>query len=167
MKVRLIAAVAALVAAVGVAGWGVASAAHGRHPNAGSTPRITFTPAPTTSTPSTSPSTTTANLTAGLRQVFHQAFTAPLDRSVWGTCYPWASGAGGCTSFTNPEYEWYLPSQVKVSGGALRLTAELAPTQGTTSTGQAKTYGCRSGMVTSYPGFRFEYGYVSMVAKVP
>lgn len=102
-----------------------------------------------------------------MRLVFHQTFTAPLDPSVWGTCYPWAASGSGCTNFGNPEYEWYLPSQVKVGGGALHLIATQQATAGTTKTGQPEQYACRSGMVTTYPGFRFEYGYVSMVAEIP
>jgi beta-glucanase (GH16 family) len=102
-----------------------------------------------------------------MRLVFNQTFSGPLNPSVWGTCYPWAAGATGCTNFGNKEYEWYLPSQVQVAGGALHLIATPQATAGRTKTGQPAQYSCRSGMVTSYPGFRFEYGYVSMVAQIP
>jgi Glycosyl hydrolases family 16 len=93
-----------------------------------------------------------------------------LNARVWDTCYPKAPhfpAHPGCTNYGNREYEWYLPSQVKVSGGYLRLTARPAMTVGATSTGKAKVYECRSGMVTSYPGFRFKYGFVQVVADVP
>jgi len=90
-----------------------------------------------------------------------------LDTSVWDTCYPWLSQKG-CKNFgNNEESEWYLPSQVKVSGGMLHLVAQRKVTEGTSSTGTPKQYDCRSGMITSYPGFRFEYGYVQVVAKIP
>jgi beta-glucanase (GH16 family) len=90
-----------------------------------------------------------------------------LDTQVWDTCYP-ADNQAGCTNFGNPqETEWYTPSQVKVRGGRLRLTATREPTQGHDRNGNPKTYGCRSGMVTTYPSFNFKYGFVQVVANVP
>jgi beta-glucanase (GH16 family) len=92
-----------------------------------------------------------------------------LDTKVWDTCYPKLTNyKGGCTNYGNKmETEWYLPSQVKVSGGVVRLIAQREKTVGRTSTGKRKVYGCRSGMITSYPGFKFEYGTVQIVAKIP
>jgi beta-glucanase (GH16 family) len=92
-----------------------------------------------------------------------------LNTKVWDTCYPKLTNyKGGCTNFGNhQEAEWYLPSQVKVSGGVVRLIAQREKTVGITSTGKRKVYGCRSGMITSYPGFKFEYGFVQVVAKIP
>lgn len=92
-----------------------------------------------------------------------------VDSQVWATCYPWAT-TGGCTNYGNfhdPEQEWYLPSQVRVSGGSLDLTAVREPTQGLSQAGQAKQYACRSGMVTTYPSLRFKYGYIQVTAKIP
>lgn len=92
-----------------------------------------------------------------------------LDTGIWGTCYPWESSSG-CTNFgntTDAENEWYQPSQVQVSGGVLHLVAQHEATAGLTKTGATKQYACRSGMVTTYNGFHFEYGYVQIVAKVP
>jgi beta-glucanase (GH16 family) len=90
-----------------------------------------------------------------------------LDTSVWDTCYPWLSQRG-CKNFGNAEEsEWYLPAQDRVSGGELHLVAHRAVTEGKTSTGAPEQYDCRSGMITSYPGFRFEYGYVQIVARIP
>jgi beta-glucanase (GH16 family) len=102
-----------------------------------------------------------------MQLVFQQNFTGSLDSSIWDTCYPFDASSLGCTNYNNPEDEWYLPSQVQVSGGALHLVAQPEATEGTTSSGQPEQYDCRSGMVTSYPGFQFEYGYVSVVAQVP
>jgi hypothetical protein len=103
------------------------------------------------------------------RLIFDPSFgRAALDTGVWGTCYPWAPN--GCTNYGNtadPEREWYVPAQVTVGGGDLRLTAERVPTAGLAQNGTAKEYGCRSGMVTTYPGLRFTYGYVQVVVKVP
>jgi beta-glucanase (GH16 family) len=90
-----------------------------------------------------------------------------LDTKTWATCFPWATG--GCTNYGNngEDKEWYQASQVQVSGGALHLVAQREPTAGLTQKGAAKEYACRSGMVTTFPSFRFEYGYVQVVAKVP
>jgi beta-glucanase (GH16 family) len=92
-----------------------------------------------------------------------------LNTKIWDTCYPkLANYNGGCRNWGNPEEaEWYLPSQVKVSGGDVRLVAQRKRTVGTTSTGARQVYGCRSGMITSYPGFKFEYGFVQIVASIP
>lgn len=89
-----------------------------------------------------------------------------LNTSIWDKCYPWMSQSG-CTLFGNPEYEWYVPSQVTASGGNLRLTAKRVKTVGKDKNGHRKVYGCRSGVVTTYPGFHFTYGFVQVVANVP
>jgi beta-glucanase (GH16 family) len=91
-----------------------------------------------------------------------------LNTSIWGTCYPWFNPAAGCQNFGNgDELEWYLPSQDQVSGGDLDLVAQPVTTAGQTSSGAAKTYSCRSGMVTTYPSVNFEYGIVQVVADIP
>lgn len=91
-----------------------------------------------------------------------------LNTSLWATCYPQSNPAVGCTNFGNPiETEWYLPSQDQVSGGMLRLIAEREPTAGLAADGSPKTYGCRSGMVTTYPGFSFQYGFLQVEARIP
>lgn len=89
-----------------------------------------------------------------------------LDSKVWATCYPWSPG--GCTNFGNngEEKEWYQPSQVQVNGGVLHLVAKRQPTAGRAQNGTPREYACRSGMVTTDPGFRFTYGYVQVVARV-
>lgn len=126
-----------------------------------------------TASPSPSPTASPVPDVAGaLKPVGAPEFTADfsgstLDRSVWDTCYPWMSQKG-CQNFGNTqETEWYLPSQVKVGGGMLQLTAARRPTAGTTASGSAKEFDCRSGMVTSHPGFNFEYGYVQVEARIP
>lgn len=175
MGPRLIAAIAAVVAALGVIAWGLAAPGNRGSQDAGKVSTALHsvaarsaparsTPAP--STPAPSPSPTIPSVAAGMRLVFNQTFDGPLNTSVWDTCYPWEPSAG-CTNFSNQEVEWYVPSQVQVTGGALHLVGQLEPTEGTTSTGAPEQYPCRSGMITSYPGFQFEYGYVSIVAQVP
>jgi beta-glucanase (GH16 family) len=112
--------------------------------------------------PSTTPRHTNLHL------VFNSNFDGTrLDNALWGTCYPWMDGPRGCTNFGNPEYEWYLPSQVQISRGVLDLVAQRKPTLGENVNGHPEEYVCRSGMVTTYPGFRFEYGYVRVVARLP
>lgn len=90
-----------------------------------------------------------------------------LNTSVWGTCYPWAP-PDGCTNFGNEnEYEWYVPSQDQVYGSALHLVAQRAPTPGLARDGSPKEYSFRSGMVSTFPGYKFQYGYIQVVAHVP
>jgi len=100
---------------------------------------------------------------------FSATFTSgKLDKRLWSTCFPWMDHPSGCTDFGNSfEQQWYLPSQVSVSGNALSLRAQQIPTAGKNKDGQPKQYSCRSGMATTYPGFRFEYGYVQVEAWIP
>lgn len=104
----------------------------------------------------------------GWVHAFAQGFSGnSLNTSVWGTCYPWQPG--GCTNYGNvndPEKEWYLPSQIQVKNGALGLVAQREATWGTDQSGRPKEYMCRSGMVTSYPSFRFKYGFVRVTARL-
>jgi beta-glucanase (GH16 family) len=100
---------------------------------------------------------------------FSATFTGrKLDTSVWSTCYPWMDVPGGCTDFGNSdEFQWYLPSQDVVSNNVLALIAQRGLTAGKDEQGQPHEYNCRSGVATTYPGFRFEYGYVQVVAWIP
>lgn len=91
-----------------------------------------------------------------------------LDTKVWGTCYPKMHFAvPGCTNFATGETQWYLPSQDTVSDGELKLTATRMKTPGRTANHTPAEYGCRSGIVTTYPGLHFEYGFLQVVAKIP
>ncbi len=105
----------------------------------------------------------------GLHLVFDATFSGHrLNRAVWDTCYPWELRQNGCTNFGNPqEVEWYLPTRVSVSDGALHLTATHTPTDGLTVSGASKMYSYRSGMVTTFPSLEFTYGYLQIVARVP
>jgi beta-glucanase (GH16 family) len=100
---------------------------------------------------------------------FAATFTgSTLDTQVWATCYWYVSPGSGCTHLgVYPENEWYLPSQDEVSDGALHLIASSVPTSGTNSKGKTEIFPCRSGMVTTDPSFRFTYGYVQIVARIP
>lgn len=106
--------------------------------------------------------------------VFNSNFsgTSPggkVNPRVWTTCYPWALSSAGCTNYArvNAEQEWYLPSQVRVLGGVLHLTAARKATRGTNAQGRPKVYACRSGMVTTFRGFKFTYGFVQITARLP
>jgi beta-glucanase (GH16 family) len=92
-----------------------------------------------------------------------------LDKKIWDTCYPkMPSYNGGCKNWGNPEeQEWYEPSQVKVADGQVALVAKRERTVGATETGARKVYECRSGMITSYPSLKFQYGFVQVVASIP
>ena len=93
-----------------------------------------------------------------------------LNTTTWATCYWWA-GPKGCKNFPpagqSQEYEWYLPSQDRVSGGVVHLVAQRKKTVGTTKAGKRAVYGCRSGMLTTFRSFKFEYGFVQVVANIP
>ena len=93
-----------------------------------------------------------------------------LDRAVWNTCHWWADR--GCTIATNNELEWYVPGQVSIADGALRLTADRNPIRGS----DGKSYEFRSGMVTTGPPpmqedepakLAFTYGSVEARLRVP
>lgn len=91
-----------------------------------------------------------------------------LDASIWNTCHWWQDE--GCTIGSNQELEWYLPQQVRVSGGALQLTAEPRAI----SASDGKDYGFASGMVTTgpqahneAPKLAFTFGKVEVRFRIP
>jgi beta-glucanase (GH16 family) len=77
-----------------------------------------------------------------------------LDHSLWHTCYD----GGQCRIPTNPEFETYAPSGIKVTKGQLELTARPQPTSGQPFS---------SGMVQSNGRFDFTYGFMEVRAKIP
>lgn len=91
-----------------------------------------------------------------------------LGASTWNTCYWWQDR--GCTIASNNELEWYLPQQVKVSDGALHLTAERSEI----SASNGRNYAFASGMVTTGPPahnmpskLQFTYGKVEIRFQLP
>jgi beta-glucanase (GH16 family) len=156
-----------IVSAVAV--WGLGPGGHSSTDGTAPPPR----PVPTPAASSTADVPVATGVPGVLKPKANPEFSATftgstLDTSLWSTCYP-GFDQSGCTNFGNPytEREWYLPSQVVVSGGLLHLVAQQAPTPGKTASGSATTYACRSGMVTTYPAFQFEYGYIQVVARIP
>lgn len=160
---------AALLAAVGAVVWALVAPGASAGPDASASDGITWSASASPSVSATaSAQETQAVATAGMHLVFNQTFRGKkLDKATWGTCYPWMDAATGCSNFGNNEDEWYLPSQDRVGAGSLHLAAQPRATQGTTKAGAAKLYACRSGMITSFPSFRFKFGYLSVVARIP
>lgn len=66
-----------------------------------------------------------------------------LDLSRWTTCYWWDKN--GCTNLGNNELEWYMPQNVSVAGGTLRLTARREDVVGW----EGRIFPYTSGMVTT------------------
>ena len=105
------------------------------------------------------------------RVLLDESFDSGLDETVFNTCHWWADG--GCTIASNDELEWYLPEQVTVADGQLRLTATEKAVRGT----DGEPYDFRSGMVTTGPPPRseddvpaklaFTYGTVEARLKTP
>lgn len=98
-------------------------------------------------------------------QVLSEEFDSELDPGVWNRCHWWDDG--GCTIASNNEMQWYLPGQVSVSDGSLRLTASAEPVKAPNGI----TYPYRSGMVTTGPPdsdgeSRFEFLYGRAEARV-
>jgi beta-glucanase (GH16 family) len=172
VRARLTLATLAVVAAIGVVVWGFVPGARSA-PSPSASTRTSANPISASPRASAgakpSASGSSAALTSNMHLVFNASFSgSKLNTSIWDTCYPYASQSG-CTNFGNnrKEVEWYIPSQVRVSDGVLNLTATRERTSGLTKSGSRKVYDCRSGMVTTHPGFNFKYGYIQVVAKIP
>jgi beta-glucanase (GH16 family) len=168
VKARLAFAALAVMAILGLVGWGLAGNAQtDASPHASGPAGASPSAAPSASASPSASAAANGAPESDMHLVFDADFGgSTLNSAIWDTCYPWANQATGCTNFDNNEVEWYLPSQVSVSGGYLDLTARKAPTLGYTREGTQKEYYCRSGMVTTHPGFNFKYGYVQVVAHI-
>jgi beta-glucanase (GH16 family) len=105
------------------------------------------------------------------RIVFSDEFTDPaLNTRSWTACYWWDNQ--GCTNLDNREMEWYLPGNVSVSDGLLRLTAVQREHRSPTGA----VYPYTSGMVSTGRStyqldqptrFSFMYGFVEVRARAP
>ncbi len=93
-----------------------------------------------------------------------------LDTNLWTNCYWWNDN--GCTNLGNNELEWYMPANIKVSDGHLRLIARPENVTGY----KGRTFKYTSGMVTTGrdyrelprpPRFSFQYGLVEIRARLP
>ena len=101
--------------------------------------------------------------------IFEDTFEgSSLDTDKWKEDGYWW-GVGGSTNDGNNEQQWYLPSQVSVSDGTLKLTAEPED-----STHNGRNYQYKSGCIITGPNvdsegtrFEFTYGYAEARIKVP
>jgi beta-glucanase (GH16 family) len=100
------------------------------------------------------------------RRLFTQNFDGDrLNTSRWSPCYWWATR--GCTNLSNEELQWYVPEQVQLENGTLRLIAKPAMVLGI----NGKAFGYVSGLVSNLSPtrslFEFTYGYVEARARIP
>ena len=105
------------------------------------------------------------------KRIFGEEFDAKsLNRKRWTTCYWWNDN--GCTNLGNKEMQWYMPANIQVTGGHLRMTARPEPVKGIND----QTFPFTSGMVTTgvdyaeiprEPRFAFRYGQIDIRAKLP
>ncbi len=120
---------------------------------------MTFTPGPDY-TPTSSP--TPWSPPASMALVFSDEFDgSALDSAKWNPCYPW--NKQGCTNSGNHEQEWYLPDEILVENGMLRLRARPNPVKAS----DGNTYPYTSGMVSSHGKFSITYGYFEIRARMP
>lgn len=104
-------------------------------------------------------------------RIFTEDFDdAKLNKRKWTTCYWWDND--GCTNLGNNELQWYMPDNVSVVDGQLRLRAVPQVVTGH----EGRTFGYTSGMVTTGRDYsdrfgpdRFatKQGYFEIRAKVP
>lgn len=107
----------------------------------------------------------------GWRLVFADDFSgSELDSRRWTTCYWWDDQ--GCTNANTGEKQWYLPRNVTVGNGTLRLIARRERVQGT----DGRSHPYTSGMVTTGrsrhdfsdpPRFAFTYGHAVARMRMP
>lgn len=167
VKRRIVGAFIATAVVVGLLVWVLLPALRPASSSASGSGDPSSSPGALSAQPSpTSPPDVKGN---GWRLAFNGEFAgSKLNTSVWGTCYPWfGRHPSGCTNYSNNSYDWDLPTQDQVSNGVLHLVSQPIPTLGTAANGAPKDYACRSGIVSSYPSFRFTYGYVQVVARIP
>ena len=171
---RLYSAIGAVIVAGGLAAWGLNGApglasATGNHTGATASLRGPFriSSGLTSAVPGLLAQSAAAKRAYQLK--FDPGFPGnQIDTAIWNTCYPHENPLVGCQNFgqRQHEYEWYLPTQVLVSHGIVRLVAKKERTVGHDQFGHRKIYLCRSGMITTYPSFDFKYGIVQAVAKM-
>jgi len=104
--------------------------------------------------------------TGNWQLVFSDEFDGTsLDPLKWSTCYWWSSGSG-CTNGGAEEIQWFLPDEVLVQNGVLRLRVQQRNVTAYDA-GRSKKFKYTSGMIASHNKFAFQYGYVEMRGKVP
>jgi beta-glucanase (GH16 family) len=88
-----------------------------------------------------------------------------LDTAIWYTCYPWAKPGAGCSNNPGMELEWYLATNVSVSGG----NANLVELRQSAHEGYPYTSGMIStgGTPHAKATFSYLYGYAEARIKLP
>jgi beta-glucanase (GH16 family) len=104
-------------------------------------------------------------------RVFTEEFNGPkLDGRKWMRCYWWDQN--GCTNLANNELQWYLPANVSVVKGHLRLRARRQTVKGF----EGRIFKYTSGIVTTGrhydqrvepDRFSTHFGYFEIRAKIP
>jgi beta-glucanase (GH16 family) len=104
----------------------------------------------------------------GMELAFEEEFGDDLDDDVWGRCHWWQSV--GCTIESNDELELYLPDNVDVADGVLRLEGREEEVEDK----DGATFPYTSGMIsTGPPAYEeparrdFTYGYVEARLRLP
>lgn len=98
-------------------------------------------------------------------QIFDDEFDGTALGRVWSTCYPWTNPKKGCTNGGSLELEWYLPGNVSISNGYLKLTAKPQ----TAYAGHPYTSGmiATGGKPSPKATFSYLYGYAEARIKLP
>jgi beta-glucanase (GH16 family) len=126
-----------------------------------------------TPAPSQAQATQPTGQTDGWHILFQDEFgDAALDHSKWVNCYLYHWSNVGCYKTNGTSASWYMPDDVLVSDGTLKLLARQRTVTGT----DGESYPYSSGLISSGkdtydpsvpPRFAFLYGYVEMRAKIP
>jgi beta-glucanase (GH16 family) len=131
------------------------------------------TPIPPTSQPIDSSTPLPNGQTGNWHMIFRDEFNDPaLEQSKWVRCYLYVWDNVGCYKTSGTSSSWYMPDDVLVSDGVLKLRAQQRTVMG----GDGNSYAYTSGIISSgkdtydpavAPRFAFQYGYVEMRAKIP
>ena len=108
--------------------------------------------------------------------VFEENFSGTALDNYWHTYvtsnaaggWPWAgNGSGGSGVGAQYDADYFMPSQVSASNGALNLTAIKQSVTGVNQSGATQTFPITSGAVSSYGNFEFNGGYLQISMKAP
>ncbi|GEM_PF-1931868 len=131
-------------------------------------PQPTSTPLPI---PSSTPLPTGQN--GNWNMLFRDEFSSTaLDQSKWVRCYLYVWDNVGCYKTSGTSSSWYMPDDVLVDDGLLKLRAQQRTVTGSDGNSYAYTSGIISSGKDTYdptvaPRFAFQYGYVEIRAKIP
>ena len=107
------------------------------------------------------------------RMVFQDEFDGNTqDSSKWVNCYLFVWSTVGCDKTSGTSASWYMPDDVLLGGGTLKLRAQRRTVSGTDGNSYAYSSGLISSGKDTYdpavaPRFAFQYGFAEMRAKIP